>query len=154
MFLLTYTFFGAKHMDSEEQDCKWTFLGFESAKEGKPVQSWFNGLPEDHRDEIKDRLGILQVTPRADWEELFFDPLIGEGGIISEIRFDGITDSSGKFVYRIYGYFGPEEEESYKFLHGKNKYPIRNDRHGKAIAKRRLQEIQNEEAKLHPFDMD
>ena len=58
-------------MNSEDQDCKWTFLDFESADEGQPVQSWFNSLPEDHRDEVKDRLGFLQVTPRSLWDEPF-----------------------------------------------------------------------------------
>src|SRR6266480_3950229 len=108
-------------MNSEDQDCKWTFLDFESADEGQPVQSWFNSLPEDHRDEVKDRLGFLQVTPRSLWDEPFFDPLVGEGGEISEIRFDPIKCIRGKFYYRIYGFFGLEEEESYKFLHATNK---------------------------------
>jgi hypothetical protein len=115
-------------MNSEEQECRWTFLGFESPNEGRPVQSWFDNLTEDHRDEIKDVLAFLQVTPRADWEEQpnrLFDPLIGEGGI-SEIRFDPIKCLQGKFYYRIYGFFGAEEEESYKFLHATNK-KVKND---------------------------
>ncbi len=140
-------------MNSEDQDCKWTFLDFESADEGQPVQSWFNSLPEDHRDEVKDRLGFLQVTPRSLWDEPFFDPLVGEGGEISEIRFDPIKCIRGKFYYRIYGFFGLEEEESYKFLHATNK-KRRNDKDGKAIAKRRLRQLQNGEAKLHQFNMD
>ncbi len=139
-------------MDSEELGAKWTFLGFESAKEGQPVQVWFNNLSLDHRDEVKDRLAYLQVTPRSDWDEPFFDPLEGEGGI-SEIRFDPIKCVRGKFYYRIYGFFAPEEEESYNFLHVTNK-KSRNDRHGKAIAKRRLRELQDGDAKRHKFDLD
>src|SRR6266566_1568366 len=110
-------------MNSEDQDCKWTFLDFESADEGQPVQSWFNSLPEDHRDEVKDRLGFLQVTPRSLWDEPFFDPLLAR------------------------------EEKSHKFLHATNK-KRRNDKDGKAIAKRRLRQLQNGEAKLHQFNMD
>jgi hypothetical protein len=140
-------------MNSDDQDCKWTFLDFESAAEGTPVQSWFDSLPEDHRDEVKDRLGFLQVTPRSDWDEPYFDPLVGEGGEISEIRFDPIKGVRGKFHYRIYGYFGLEEEESYKFLHATNKQQ-RNDRDGKAIAKRRLRQLQSREADFHQFDME
>jgi len=142
-------------MDFEEHGCTWMFLGFQSPTEGQPVQSWFDNLIEEHRDEIKDRLNIMQVMPRSEWEDpdnALFDPLIGEGGI-SEIRFDQIICVRGKFYYRIYGFFGPEEEESYNFLHAVNKRK-RNDKHGKAIAKRRLEEIQNSEAGLHPFDMD
>ena len=139
-------------MNSEEKDCRWKFLGFESPKEGRPVQFWFENLAEGHRDEITDRLAFLQVTPRDDWEEPFFDPLIGEGGI-SEIRFYPIKCLQGKFYYRIYGFFGAEEEESYKFLHATNK-KARNDRHGKNIAKRRLCEVQNKRATLHEFNLD
>jgi len=140
-------------MNSEDQGCKWTFLDFESADEGKPVQSWFDGLPEDHSDEVKDRLSFLQVTPRSDWDDPYFDPLSGEGGEISEIRFDPVKCVRGKFYYRIYGFFGAEEEESYKFLHATNK-KVRNDKHGKAIAKRRLRQLQNREAELHQFSLD
>jgi len=142
-------------MNSEEQGCRWTFLGFESLGEGQPVQFWFDKLTEEHRDEIKDVLAFLQVTPRAEWEELPghpFDPLIGEGGI-SEIRFKPIKCLRGIFYYRIYGFFGARQEESYKFLHGTNK-KVKNDRHGKKIAKRRLLEIQEKKATLHKFSLD
>src|SRR6266849_5781757 len=125
-------------MSDEVADCVWTFLGFESAKEGQPVQKWFDGLPLDHLDEVKDRLGVLQVLPRSDWDEPYFDPLIGEGGI-SEIRFDAIKCVKGKFYYRIYGFF---EDEAYIFLHATNK-KVKNDRHGKQIAKRRLRELRD-----------
>jgi hypothetical protein len=139
-------------MNNEDQDCRWAFRGFESPKEGQPVQFWYDHLPVEHHDEIKDLLAFLQVTPRVQWEEPLFDPLIGEGGI-SEIRCAEIKCLQGKFYYRIYGYFGAEEEESYNFLHPNNKKK-RNDRHGKAIAKRRLRELQNEEATLHDFNLD
>jgi len=133
---------------------KWTFLSFESAKEGKPIQSWFDGLPEDHRDAVKDILATLQVTRRCDWEEPLFDPLIGEGGEISEIRVvPVIVGPEGRFVYRIYGFFGEEDEESYKFLHAVNK-KVGNDKHGKAIAKRRLGEFKDGQAQFHAFSMD
>lgn len=136
-------------MSDEVGDCVWTFLGFESAKEGQPVQTWFDGLPLDHLDEVKDRLGVLQVLPRSDWDEPYFDPLIGEGGI-SEIRFDPIKCVKGKFYYRIYGFF---EDEAYIFLHATNK-KVKNDRHGKKIAKRRLRELQDGQAEAHQLDLD
>jgi hypothetical protein len=142
-------------MSDEVQDFKWEFLGFESPKEGQPVQSWYDTLPLDHRDEIKDVIGYLQVTPWDEWDEMDgqdFDPLNGEGGI-SEIRFRPIKCSQGKFYYRIYGYFGEVEEGSYKLLHPNNK-KVKNDRQGKGIAKRRLRELESEEATLHPFNMD
>jgi hypothetical protein len=139
-------------MNSDEQDFKWVFLGFESAEEGQPVQGWFNNLIEDHRDIVKDLLGFLQVLPRSGWEDPFFDPLPGEGGI-SEIRFAPIKCLRGKFYYRIYGFFDSELEESYNFLHATNK-KTRNDKHGKAKAKKRLRQLKSGEAKLHRFDLD
>jgi len=136
-------------MSDEVEDCIWTFLGFESAKEGRPVQTWFDGLPPDHLDAVKDRLGVLQVTSRGDWDEPFFDPLIGEGGI-SEIKFDPIKCMKGQFYYRVYGFF---EDEAYIFLHATNK-KVKNDRPGKAIAKRRLHELQESRADVHQIDLD
>jgi hypothetical protein len=139
-------------MDYQEQDSWWLFLSFESDDEGQPVQVWFDNLFPEHLDLVKDRLSYLQVTPRSDWDEPYFDPLIGAGGI-SEIRFDRILCARGKFYYRIYGYFGPEEEESYNFLHATNK-KAKNDKHGKATAKNRLDKVQNGQAKLHKFNLD
>ena len=140
-------------MNGEYRDCKWTFLAFESEKDGQPVQSWYDSLTEDHRYIVKDTLSFLQVTPRVGWDEPYFDALAGEGGEISEIRFEPIVCVRGKFYYRIYGFFGLEEEESYKFLHSVNK-KARNDKHGKSTAKGRLRQLQDGEAKLHPFNMD
>lgn len=136
-------------MSDEVKDCISGFLGFESAKEGQPVQTWFDGLPPEHLDEVKDRLAALQVLPVSDWEDPLFDPLHGEGGI-SEIRFDKIICIRGKFYYRIYGFF---DEEAYVFLHATNK-KVKNDRPGKTIAKRRLHELQEGQAKIHELDLD
>lgn len=129
------------------------FLSFESLGDGRPVQEWYDHLKDDHRDEVKDRLNFLQFSPREDWDEPYFDPLEGEGGIISEIRFKPIKDVTGKFYYRIYGFFDGDDAESYNFLHVVNK-KVRNDRPGKNEAKERLQEILEETATLHEFNLD
>ena len=63
----------------------WTFLGFESLKEGRPVQTWFDGLPEEEKDEIRDTLVYLEKIVDRRWPEASYDPLSGAGGI-SEIK--------------------------------------------------------------------
>lgn len=138
-------------MSDQDSEIRWSFHGFLSSKEGRPVQVWLDGLPPDHLDSVKDRLAELQVMPRSEWEEPFFDDLIGEGGI-SEIRFDFIKCERGKFYYRIYGLF-EEEQVRYIFLHSTNKRE-RNDRHGKAIAKRRLRELRAGQATIHAIRLD
>jgi hypothetical protein len=139
-------------MSDDFSENRWAFHGFESSREGRPVQVWWDSLPDDHRYYLKDKLAELQVTPRSEWEEPDFDPLVGEAGI-SEIRFDPIECEKGKFFYyRIYGFF-VEGEESYIFLHGTNKRE-RNDKNGKAIAKRRLSELNSQEAGIHPIGLD
>jgi hypothetical protein len=130
---------------------KWTFLGFESAHEGQPVQSWFDGLPETDRDEIIDVLVQLQNAINRLWRRPEFDPLEGEGGI-SEIRIPDIRSSKGVAYYRIYGYFGPSERE-YTFLHATDKIE-RNDRDGKDRARDRLTQIQSGDATVHKFDFE
>jgi hypothetical protein len=134
---------------------RWSFYGFESPREGRPVQAWIGQIRVDRLDDhlfaIKDQLAMLQVTPRSEWDQPLFDPLWGEGGI-SEIRFDPIKCERGKFYYRIYGVFD-EESAAYIFLHATNKQR-RNDKHGKAIAKRRLGELRSGEATTHEIDLE
>src|SRR6267143_3117708 len=127
---------------------KWVFWGFESTAEGQPVQSWFNGLPENDRYEILDLLNTLANVIDRLWRRPEFDPLEGAGGI-SEIRVPEIRSESGSMTYRIYGYFGPDDRQ-YCFLHGTNKR-ARNDEEGKGIAKDRLDQLLRGEATDHKF---
>jgi hypothetical protein len=143
-------------INEENEDVKWCFLGFESPAEGRPVQNWISQFKADHLDEhlyaIKDQLAEMQVMPLKDWGEPLFDELEGEGGI-SEIRIIPPIYSDGwEFHYRIYGVFDLESV-SYIFLHATNK-KVRNDKHGKAIAKRRLSELQKGTAVPHELDLD
>ena len=127
---------------------KWLFLGFCSDDQGRPVQSWFDGLPENDRYEILDLLNTLaNVTDRL-WRRPEFDPLEGAGGI-SEIRVPDIRSGSGSITYRIYGYFGPGSHE-YCFLHGTDKKE-KNDKGGKSIARNRLDQLKHGEATVHKF---
>jgi hypothetical protein len=143
-------------MAETEEWAPWIFLGYQSAEEGKPVQTWFDALPEVDRYEIVSTVNYLQSLPIC-WDEIDeieeFDSLEGEGGI-SEIRVPEIRrEENGvrkKFAYRIYGVFGPKEG-AYTFLHGCAK-PKRNDREGKRIAKERLGKLTRREADVHEFN--
>jgi hypothetical protein len=137
-----------------KKDWRWTFRGFESVQEGRPIQIWFDELPEDAKYEIVDLLNFLQKVTDKRWRKPEFDPLQGAGGI-SEIRPQDIPiESNGKLVgiatYRIYGYFGPGEGV-YTFLHGARK-GVKNDRHGKRIAGDRLRQLERGEATTHEFN--
>lgn len=135
-------------------DWKWTFLGFESPMEGHPVQSWFDALPEEEKDEIRDTLVYLEKITDRRWPEASFDPLLGAGGI-SEVKiaeFRGLRDGVvQRITLRIYGFFGPNDHKrSYTFLHGTDK-KVRNDTKGKGVGKRRLDELFRGEATVHKF---
>jgi hypothetical protein len=139
---------------NEAAEWQWQFLCFKSEREGCPVQSWFDGLPDDAQDEIRDLLGYLRIKTKSKWEKPSFDPLAGEGGI-SELRPGKISrEESGvikTYTYRIYGFRGPREfEHSYTFLHGNDKN-VRNDKDGKRIAKERLVQIERREATVCEF---
>jgi hypothetical protein len=136
------------------EEWQWRFLCFKSEREGNPVQKWFDGLPDEAQEEIRDLLGYLRVKTKSKWEEPEFDPLKGEGGI-SELRPSPILrEESGKvrkYTCRIYGFFGPKEyEHSYTFLHGNDKN-VRNDIDGKRIAKEHLGQIEHRQATVHEF---
>lgn len=131
---------------------RWEFFGFRSMAEGRPVQTWFNNLPEDDKDEIVDLLNFVQNVTNRLWPEWIFDPLRGEGGI-SEIKVPEIRCIRGRRVcvitYRIYGYFGPDKH-CYTFLHGTDK-DVKNDQVGKQIAGGRVDELSRGIANIHRF---
>jgi len=112
----------------------------------RPVQDWFNGLPESASDEMRDVVGYLQHSPIQEWKFPHFERL--EDGI-SEVRF-----RVGKVRYRVYGYFGPTWiRQSYTFLHGTDK-KVSNDRHGKKTAKDRMAEIERKQARAPEFEFE
>ena len=115
----------------------------------RPVQQWFDGLPDDAKSEIAYLLAQMQNVTRSLWRRPEFDPLIGAGGI-SEIRVPDIRHSEGLICYRIYGYFGPQARE-YTLLHGTHK-DVKNDVDGKATAKKRLDQIADGSAGVHKFN--
>jgi hypothetical protein len=134
---------------------RWEFYAFVSKAEGCPVQSWFDGLPQEDKEEIVDLLDRVRNTTSRPWPERIYDPLKGEGGI-SEIKVENLTrEREGKveeITYRIYGFFGPKHlEHSYTFLHGTEK-SVKNDRTGKAIAKGRFDEIERGTAGVQKFN--
>lgn len=135
----------------ERTEWRWTFLGIESVEEGRPSQEWFDSLPDEHQGEIIAVLQYLGNVPKGLWVRPNFDPLEGAGGI-SEIIVPDIRGLTGVAYYRIYGYFGPGKQE-YTFLHATDK-KARNDKDGKAIAQRRLGELQRREAGTHKFDFE
>lgn len=121
--------------------------------EGRPVQSWYDNLPEDAKDEIRDLLNYLQKLTSSLWRRPEFDELDGAGGI-SELRPPDITlEVAGELetlTFRIYGYFGPTEGV-YTFLHGARK-DVKNDTRGKRVARKRLQQLERGEATTHEFE--
>lgn len=126
---------------------RWQFLGFESVEEGQTVQVWYNGLPEEVKDEIRDLLTYLgKMTDRL-WRKPEFDGLAGAGGI-SELRPYGKIESE---TYRIYGFFPRDRPHTYIFLHGTRK-GMRNDKPGKQIAARRLEQLEQGAATVHQFE--
>ena len=133
------------------EEWQWTFLSFQSTEDGKPIQEWYDRLPRDHKVEVASLLQYVQKLTRSAWGRPFFDPLEGEAGI-SEIIVPDIRDERGVAYYRIYGYRGPEQQQ-YTFLHATNK-KVRNDEHGKAIARRRLEQLKRRDATVHEFDFE
>jgi hypothetical protein len=99
-----------------EEKWRWDFLGYQSVWEGRPVQTWFDGLPEDTQEEIRSLVGHLQNLIASKWRRPEFDPLEGEDGI-SEIRVPNIRSVRGSITYRIYGFRSPSER-FYCFLQG------------------------------------
>lgn len=146
--LCSYGNFVVGYMDAEEW--RWQFRGFKSEGEGCPVQDWFNSLDPDQQLDLVTLCEHLSRMTDSRWRLPEYDPLDGEEGI-SEIRSDFRGDQ-GMLYARVYGIQGwREHPRAYIFLHGTNKR-VRNDAYGKAIARRRLGELEREEATTHEFD--
>jgi Phage derived protein Gp49-like (DUF891) len=138
----------------ERKEWRWQFLGFESVGDGRVVQDWFDNLPDDVRDEIRDLLGYLEKMTDRLWKKPEFDPLAGAGGI-SELRPKDVSVEVGGRIeaktYRIYGFFPKDRPHTYIFLCGKRK-DVKNDEPGKRVAKRRLEQLIRGEATVHKFE--
>jgi len=114
---------------------------------GRPVQTWFDALLPEERDEALDSIGYLQKLPLRLWGKPEYAPL---GGGLSEIRFKVNVLNE---VMRIYGFFWPplpKEKDrmpgvkyypSYTFLHSKDK-KVKNDKAGKKEALKRMGQIE------------
>jgi hypothetical protein len=140
---------------NEEAEWRWQFFGFESAQEGRPVQLWFDHLPDAVKDEIRDLLGYLEKMTDRLWRRPEFASLKGDGEI-SELRPKDVPVEINREIkvatYRIYGFFGPRDRKrAYTFLHGTPKIE-RNDATGKRIAKKRLKQLGRGEATVHEFE--
>jgi len=138
------------------EEWEWRFVCFKSRREPNPVQEWFDGLPDEVQDEIRDLLQHLRVKINSKWQRPAFDPLVREGGIISELRPRQVPcEENGEvrtYTCRIYGFFGPKgHKHSYTFLHGNDKGNVRDDVDGKLTAKDRFGQIEREEATVQEF---
>jgi hypothetical protein len=128
---------------------QWKFVGFDSAAEGQPVQVWFNGLPDEAKEEIIDLVEHMRNATSTLWRRPEYDPLDGDCGI-SELRPANVRSVHGTDTYRIYGF---RSNRVYVFLHG-NKKGVTNDRQGKQIGCRRLAELRRNDATTHEFDFE
>jgi hypothetical protein len=129
-----------------DENIVWAFYGYETPAGGRDVQDWFDGLPNEARDEALDTLGYLQVLPVRLWGLPHFEVFDAD---ISEIRFR--VGALNRW-YRIYGTFGgPENRQySYTFLLGKEK-KVKKDKRGVELARERLKKLRNREARAHGF---
>jgi hypothetical protein len=122
----------------------WTFYGFSTPAQNRPVQDWFDGLTPQVRDEIRDILVYLQKTANNQWGKPEFAPL-GDG--LFEIRYQ---DKS--HWYRIYGCYWPEgERQVFTFLNGTTK-KVKNDTDGKDLAQKLRGQLRRNEATIHKFN--
>jgi hypothetical protein len=126
------------------------FFGIDVKDEGRVVQEWFDALSLDAQLEILNMALHLESLPMGRWQRPDYDPLDGEGGI-SEVRPKDVRGQSGNITYRIYGWRGHPDKNSYTFLHGTDK-DVKNDLEGKAEAKRRVGQLVRGEARIHEFD--
>ena len=124
----------------------WRFFGLLWSTDNKPVQDWFDLLPEDAKDEARDTFGYLQHLPIAAWKKPQFDPLKGEE--VSEVRFETATH-----FFRVYGYYGPNSRgrQVYTLLLGHDK-KSRNDKAGKREATKRKRSLDRGDAQTHEFE--
>jgi len=130
---------------------RWQFLGFESVQEGQPVQVWYDDLPEEVQEEIRDLLDYLAIMTDRLWRKPEFDPLVGAGGI-SELRPGEVSvERDGKIETQTYRIYGCHRLRAYVFLHG-NRKGVKNDQPGKQTAIRRLRQLEDGKAGVHEFE--
>ena len=120
-----------------------TFAGYVSEAGGKIMQEWFDALPYDVKDEIRDTVNHLSAIPVTEWKRPQADkvrpPLI-------EIR----GKTSGHEI-RIYGVFDDEVRARYILLNGNEAKKKGYDGQAQELALKRLGLIKSGKASTHEF---
>ena len=68
------------------KEWNWQFYGLQWANGNKPVQEWFDGLPEDAKEELRDTIRHLQHLPYHLWKKPQFDRLAGQRRFVLTLR--------------------------------------------------------------------
>jgi len=122
----------------------WIFRGYCTPAGNWDVQDWFDGLPWESKDEIRDTIAYLEHLPGAQWRGPEFKGL-GEG--LSEIRCK-VTELGQ--VLRIYGTHGPYKS-TYTLLLGTAAKKVRNDAKATNEARKRLARVNAKTVGTHEF---
>jgi hypothetical protein len=122
-----------------------TFAGYVSEAGGWLVQEWYDGLPEEERDEIKDTLNYLARLHPSQWRRPEFDKLE------SPLHEIGCKANAKKHWIRIYGVFDKKQRGRFIFLYGNEGKKVKNDKAGKQKALARLSLMEQGKASTHGF---
>ncbi|HEY1903607.1 MAG TPA: hypothetical protein VGG56_14330 [Terracidiphilus sp.] len=121
------------------------FAGYVSEAGGRLIQDWYDGLPEEERDEVKDTLNYLASLPPAQWRRPEFDKLDPP---LHEI---GCKANAKNHWIRIYGVFDKNQRGRFIFLYGNGGKKVKNDKPGKRNALARLSLLEQGKARTHEF---
>ncbi len=105
----------------------WSFSGYVTEAGRRPVQDWYDGLPEEEYEELQDTLNYLADIPI--WKRPEFDKVMPP---LHEIQGKGISVKS--CGTRIYGVFDPGVRRRFVMLNGEEAKKKSHDMSGQRLA--------------------
>lgn len=122
-----------------------TFAGFVSGAGNPIIQKWYDGLPDEEREELQDTLNYLSAMPISSWKRPEFDKVRSP---LFEIR---CKANQKNHIIRVYGVFDPKVRGRFIMLAGNEGKKKSKDLETQKNALSRLKLIRQGKASSHGF---
>jgi hypothetical protein len=122
-----------------------SFAGYVSEARRQLVQEWYDGLPVEERDEIKDTANYLQSLPITSWQRPEYDkvtPPLHEIGCKANVKNHWI---------RIYGVWDKKIRGRFVMLLGNESKKKGYDKEGQGLALKRFALLEQGKGSTHEF---
>lgn len=122
-----------------------SFAGYVSEAGTRLIQEWYDGLPEEEREELQDTLNYLSNIPVTSWKRPEFDKVAAP---LHEVR---CKANKKNHIIRVYGVFDSKVRGRFVFLAVNVSKKTKKDADTQALALKRWSLVNQGKASTHEF---